>query len=236
MESYREIAPKADRLVEVISVLDEDEALVLARELVEVDYPGHLLVRRSLEGLKIVGRKYEEGQYFAAALVMAGEIMRQILEMINLTPAGGENSAQNETPGTVVLLGTIAGDIHDLGKDLVGEILKSHGYLVHDLGVDVAPEVFLSETISRRPDLVGISILISSSYPRLLKAVDLVRTMLPPGYRRPGVIIGGGAVNEMVFRHCQADLWCPDILKLPEVCRHWLNQAWPDPAPRSFSL
>lgn len=198
--------------------LDEDLALELAAGLLE-KLSGRDILNLTLEGLKIVGRRYETGEYYVAGLVMAGEIMRQILAMISahspLTHLEGERAG-------VVLVGTVEGDIHDLGKDMVKEVLSANGFEVHDLGVDVAPEVYLAETIRVQPDLVGLSILISSSYPALTKAVTQLRTLIPAGFKRPGIIIGGGAVDETVFKHIQADLWCRDLLSMGKICQEWI--------------
>jgi methanogenic corrinoid protein MtbC1 len=93
---------------------------------------------------------------------------------------------------------------------------------VHDLGVDVAPELYLAESIRLQPDLVGLSILISSGYPALTKAVTQLRNLIPAGFKRPGILIGGGAVDETVFEHTKADLWCRDLLTMGKICRDWI--------------
>jgi methanogenic corrinoid protein MtbC1 len=226
---------RIDDLIRHIGDLDEEEALSSAQDLAAGGYPGHQILRRCLEGLQIVGEKYEKGLYYASALVMAGEIMYQILDMVPID----ENTAAEPPQGgrcRSAVLGTIAGDIHALGKDLVSGILRGHGFAVHDLGVDIAPEVFLAEAIRRQPDIVGVSILMSSSYPALLKTVELLKTMIPNGHRQPGVIVGGGAVNETVYLKSRADLWCPDLLKLPDLCHDWLKRTRPDTADRIFTL
>ena len=207
------------QLIDHIADLDEDAALAAAEAHLQNQADGRQLLLAALEGLKIVGRRYEAGEYYVAGLVMAGEIMRQILEMVaDISPIPSEN---NHKPGSIVL-GTIEGDIHDLGKDLVKEVLVSHGFLVHDLGVDVAPEVFLAETIRLQPDMVGISILISTSYPALTRAVTHLKTMVPAGFRRPGIIVGGGAMDKAVFDHIKADLWCQEVMSAADLCSQWL--------------
>jgi len=209
------------QLINNIAELEEDGALAGAEELLRAEVGGREVLRAALEGLKVVGRRYEAGEYYVAGLVMAGEIMRQILEMVaDISPIFGDNGGQT---GTVVL-GTIEGDIHDLGKDLVKEVLVSHGFAVHDLGVDVAPEVFLAETIQLQPDLVGISILISTSYPALTRAVTHLKTMVPAGFKRPGIIVGGGAMDQAVFEHIKADIWCQDVMSAAALCLNWLEK------------
>ena len=208
------------RLTAAIADLDEDLSLEVADRLLG-EISGREILNLALEGLKIVGGRYEAGEYYVAGLVMAGEIMRQILQMVSArSPVA---LPEGERAG-VVVLGTVEGDIHDLGKDMVKEVLAANGFEVYDLGVDVAPEVYLAETIRFQPDLVGLSILISTSYPALTKAVTQLRTMIPAGFKRPGIMIGGGAVDETVFEHIQADLWCRDLMAMGDICRNWITR------------
>ncbi|MDL2259253.1 cobalamin-dependent protein [Deltaproteobacteria bacterium OttesenSCG-928-K17] len=208
----------AKELVTAIAELDEDLAVEIADRLLN-EISGREILNLALEGLKVVGARYEDGEYFVAGLVMAGEIMRQILQMVSeRSPV----TVQDDEQAGIVVLGTVEGDIHDLGKDMVKEVLMAHGFEVHDLGVDVAPEVFLAETIRWQPDLVGLSILISSCYPALNRTITQLRTLIPAGFKRPGIMVGGGAMDEAVFSHVKADLWCPDLMALGEVCRDWI--------------
>ena len=182
---------------------------------------GRLVLLTALEGLKAVGRRYESGEYYVSALIMAGEIMRLILDSVYET---APIFAPTSEDFGKVLLGTIEGDIHDLGKDLVKEVLLCHGFEIHDLGVDVAPEVFLAKAIELQPDIVGISVLISTSIPALTKAVHHLKTMMPNGYRKPGVVVGGGAMDQPFFEHTKADIWCQDIMELPRLCQSWISE------------
>lgn len=212
--------PQAARLVEAISDLDDEAALLAVEALLSKPDSGRQVLLAALEGLKAVGRRYESGEYFVSALVMAGEIMRQILDAVSEISPIFETIS--EGCGKIVL-GTIEGDIHDLGKDLAKEVLLCHGFNIHDLGVDVAPEVFLAKAIELQPDMVGISVLISTSMPALAKAVSHLKTMMPNGYRRPGVVVGGGAMDLPFFEHIKADVWCQDITELPKLCLDWID-------------
>lgn len=207
------------QLITAIADLDEDKSLEISANFLSQNSDKKIL-EAALEGLKIVGQRYEAGEYFIAGLVMAGEIMRQILAMVS---AKYSITKSNHAPSGVIVIGTIEGDIHDLGKDLAKEVLLANGFIVHDIGVDVAPEIFLAEAIRHQPDLVGISILISSSYPALTRAVTQLRTLIPAGFKRPGVVIGGGAVNQLVFEHIKADLWGRDLTLLGELCLNWIS-------------
>jgi methanogenic corrinoid protein MtbC1 len=221
--------PKRASLIEAISELDDEKALKAVEVLLAAPDSGRLVLLAALEGLKNVGRRYEAGEYYVSALVMAGEIMRQIVDTVTETTPLFESTS--ECFGSVVL-GTIEGDIHDLGKDLAKEVLLCHGFKIHDLGVDVAPEVFLAKAIELQPDIVGISVLISTSMPAMTRAVDHLKTMMPGGYRRPGVVVGGGALDQLFFEHTKADIWCQDIMDLPRLCLDWINQR-PGPGRKS---
>jgi methanogenic corrinoid protein MtbC1 len=222
---------KAEDLISPIAALDDVRALRLAKDILESGVPGQDVLRNSLEGLKLVGNNYEEGSCYLSGLVMGGWIMRSIIDLIRQIspiPSGGGAAG----PSGVVVLGTIEGDIHDLGKDLVGEVLQSHGFEVHDLGVDVASEQFLAQAIQLQPDLVAISILVNTCYPALARAVSQLKTMIPAGFKRPGVMIGGRAVDQAVFDHVKADLWSRDIMGVADQCRQWLGSNGPRTAPK----
>jgi Predicted cobalamin binding protein len=222
---------KARNLINHIAKLDEEEALSLAKTILENGAPGQDVLHYALEGLQLVGQKYENGGCYLSGLVMAGEIMRAIVDLIReISPIQTEGGKASGT----IILGTIEGDIHDLGKDLVREVLQSHGFVIHDLGVDVAPEQFLAKSIQIQPDLVAISILIRTCYPALSRAVNQIKTMIPAGFKRPGVIIGGSAVDQVVFEHVKADIWCPDIMDVTTQCREWLKGHNDIPTPKSL--
>ena len=139
-----------------------------------------------LEGQKIIGRLYEEQKFYLAGLILAHEMMRSILDVFTGLPA----FAPVKGKYGLVLVGTIEGDIHDLGKSIASMFLQAAGYDVVDLGVDVSPALFLSKTLELQPGMVGISCLIIQCLPALKRAVHLLKTEIPTDYRHPFVIIG----------------------------------------------
>ena len=209
-------AESRSRLQTLITELDEENTLELVRGLLADGADRLEFLDACLEGLNAVGRKYENGQYYVAALVMAGELMGQILEEINIRAL--EKVPDHQGHRGSIIIGTIEGDIHDLGKDLVKGVLQTSGFMVYDLGVDVAPEIFMAEAIHRQPDLVGISVLLNTCRHPLKRAVDLLKTMMPPGQKRPRLVIGGGAVSQDFFEVSGADVWSRDLLKIAAQC------------------
>ena len=177
-----------------------------------------MVVKICEDGLQQVGALYEHGEYFLAGLIMAGEIFRKATELI--VPYLGEAPASG---GGCVLLGTVKGDIHDMGKNLVAALLRCHGFNVHDLGVDVTPAAFLREVQARQPDVVGLSGLLTTSHAPMRDVVQMLRAGLAPGQQPRAIIIGGGAVDEAACRFVGADFWASDAMHGVRLCQQVLT-------------
>jgi methanogenic corrinoid protein MtbC1 len=116
-------------------------------------------------------------------------------------------------------LGTIASDIHDLGKNLFAILARSNGFKVIDLGVDVPPAHFLNKALQIKPDLIGISCLLTIALPELKEAVKLLHIELP----QSPVIIGGTCMDEQICHHVQADYWVRDAIQGLQTCQQILQ-------------
>jgi methanogenic corrinoid protein MtbC1 len=193
-----------DNLADMIADLKEEQALAaLMRLLVEGMAPD-VLLEGCMDGMRRVGKRFEEGRYYIAALIMAGEIMRRAAEIL-----GPHISADGtgKSKGTV-LLGTVQGDIHDLGKNLFADQLRFDGVEVVDLGIDVSPDTFLTEARKRKPDMVGLSCVLTSCISGLKDTIQVLRSNL--GDQRPPIIIGGACVDEKVREFSKADFCAQD--------------------------
>ncbi len=157
-------------------------------------------------GMRYVGEHYQTGKYFISGLIMAGEIFREA--MLILSPLLQDAPAGSDA-GSIVLC-TVRGDIHDLGKSLVAMMLCSYGFDVHDLGVDVQPDEVARQVRRLRPDIVGLSGLLSVATAGMNDTVDVLRDVSRDLGRDVPVIIGGGIVDEQMRRHTGADLWAND--------------------------
>ena len=209
-----------DKLVDQMTALQPGEVLQQVRNGLAAGEDPLVVVGLCQEGLRHVGDLYEKGEYFLAALIMAGEIFRQAMDLIvpHLAVA---------TPGLDcrVLLGTVQGDIHDMGKNLLGALLRCHGFSVQDLGVNVAPAEFLRQVEANRPDVVGLSGLLTTSHAPMREAVHLIRASLPPELQPKGIIIGGAAVNEQVRQFVGADYSATDAMHGVRLCQQIMAQA-----------
>jgi methanogenic corrinoid protein MtbC1 len=179
------------------------------------------IMEQCQEGVRQVGLLYEERRYFVSGLIMAGEILRQVLESIE--PALERGPAHGSP--TTVLLGTVHGDIHDIGKNIVHMLLRGNGFTVADLGVDVPPETFVSEVRRVKPAVVGLSGLLTIAFDAMRDTVSLIRSELP---HPPPILIGGGMVDEKVCRYVGADYWAPDATSGLRLCERLAAPSAPD--------
>ncbi len=195
--------------------LDEEQVLALVEEALEKGAGGLAVVHACEGGMRMVGERYERQEVYLAGLIMAGEIFRQVMTVTQL-------SLELEMAGTgsgKVLLGTVAGDIHNIGKNMVRMALRSFGFTVTDLGVDVPPARFLEEARSFEPDVIGLSGLVSASYQSMRTTIELVHAGAEELGRRLPVVIGGGTIDERVCNFVGADYWTTDAMEGVRICQ-----------------
>jgi len=201
-------------LIAAISDLQEEMALALVRQRLAAGDDPLLIIEACQEGMRQVGLRYERHEYYLAGLIMAGEIFSQVMELLRPVV---ERQVSDRASGCI-LLGTVRGDIHDLGKNIVNMLLSCHNFAVHDLGVDVSPATFAQQAAQTRPHVVGLSGLLTSAYDAMRETVTLLRAQ---GYEEP-IIIGGGQISEEVCQYVGADYWTTDGVAGVELCKRLL--------------
>jgi 5-methyltetrahydrofolate--homocysteine methyltransferase len=162
------------------------------------------IIREGLgKGMQVVGERYEKGEYFLSELIMAGVTMRE--GMVLMEPYfKGQTS---ETRGKI-LIGTVEGDLHDIGKNIVATMLRSAEFEVHDLGVDVPPETFVKKTEEIKPDIVALSALLSVT---LGKVQETIRALSDSSLRKDlKIMIGGSCLNLKIAKELGADAFGRD--------------------------
>jgi methanogenic corrinoid protein MtbC1 len=210
--------PRAE-LIRRVADLKEQEALALVQTRLEMnDDPLHI-VEDCQEGLQQVGERYERQEYYLSGLIMAGEIFREAMEI--LTPIIEVRFSGNENG--VILLGTVAGDIHDIGKNNLSLLLTSYGFTVHDLGVDVPPSEFLYKALEIRPDIIGLSGLLTSSYDSMRETVQLIHGSTDRQIAATPIVLGGNQLNEQVCEYIGADDWVSDAMTGVRLCQRLIN-------------
>jgi methanogenic corrinoid protein MtbC1 len=195
-------------LVGRVAALDEQGALEAVQARVAAGDDAMTIIADCQRGMQLVGEEYASGEYFISGLIMAGEIFRETMEILEpLLPAAGER-ASLEAPGGVLIC-TVRGDIHDLGKSIVIMMLRSYGLVVHDLGVDVSPKDVVRKALEVRPDILGLSGLLAAAAEGMKATVAAVRDAGGPIRTLP-IIIGGGIASEETCAWTGADLWASD--------------------------
>jgi methanogenic corrinoid protein MtbC1 len=205
-------------LIHHVAELNEQAVLALAQERLSDGDDPLSIVEDCQEGMRRVGERYEQGRYYLSGLIMAGEIFREVMELaqpVIEAQISGEKSGR-------VLLGTVQGDIHDIGKNIQGMLLSCHGFTVYDLGVDVPPAEFLAQAKKVKPDIIGLSGLLTSSYDVMRDTITLIREPTVPELADLPIIIGGTSINEQVCQYVGADHWVVNSMEGVRLCQRLL--------------
>lgn len=203
-----------------VADLNENEVLSLVEERIAAGHDPLAIVEDCQEGLRQVGVRYEQQEYYLSGLIMAGEIFREVMEMVQ--PIIEERFTGNESG--VILLGTVKGDIHDIGKNNLSMLLTCHGFSVHDLGVDVPPSEFLLQAIQVQPNIIGLSGLLTSSYDAMKETINMIRISGDATISSVPIVIGGNQLNEQVCRYVGAEHWVNDAMTGVRLCQQLLAQ------------
>jgi len=165
--------------------------------------PEKILNQGLISGMAEVGRLFEEGEFFVPEMLIAARAMKAGLELLRPHLAAANVKAVGK-----VVLGTVQGDLHDIGKNLVGMMLEGAGFEVVDLGTDVSPDKFVAAVKEHKPDLVGCSALLTTTMPKMKTTIQA----LTEGGLRASVkvMIGGAPVTEKYAAEIGADLYAPD--------------------------
>jgi methanogenic corrinoid protein MtbC1 len=204
-----------DQMIDLLADLEEEAVLEQVRKRIAAgDDPLHILEDCN-EGMRQVGQRYERGEFFVSGLIMSGEIFREVVELVEPLL---QQRMQGRTSGTV-LVGTVSGDIHDIGKNITGMLLACYGFTVIDLGVDVPPAVFASKAIEVKPDVVGLSGLITASFEAMKATVAELRAQAEAQHCSFPIVIGGGMIDEQVCRYVGADYWVNNAMDGVRLCQ-----------------
>jgi len=209
---------KSRTLIQLIAGMQEQEAISLAREMLDDGYDPISLLAHCREAMEIVGGRYEKGEYFLPELMLAGEMLSAIGTLAKpLIPQG---SSSTRDAGTVVI-GTVHGDLHDIGKNIVTFMLDINGYNVVDLGIDVPVETFIASIREHKPQVVGLSGFLTIAFGSMKETIDAIATArLRDGLK---IMIGGGQVDETVRNFTGADAFGLNAMEAIALCRNWIR-------------
>ncbi len=208
-----------EALVKAISAIKEDEAVRLVQEAIDKGDDPMSILNDCQTAMNIVGERYESGEYYLPELIMSGEVLQTISDIVKPVMQSNDGGDIGGKKGKVVL-GTVRGDIHDIGKDIVGFMLDVNGFEVHDLGVDVPEAKFIEAVKKVEPQVVALSGFLTLAYDSMKSTVEaLAAAGLRDGLK---VIIGGGQMNEMVKNHVAADAYGMDAVAAVRLVKQWI--------------
>lgn len=201
------------QLADALATLDEEEVAKLVHEKIDAGIDAVSILNECRNGMDIVGERYKSGEYFLSELVVSGEIFKDSMKVLEPHLKAGKHT---DTLARMVL-GTVKGDIHNIGKDIVNVLLGAAGFEVFDLGVDVEPRIFVEKLVETEAPILGMSGLLTPSFESMKETVTAVEAA---GLRdKVKIIVGGGVVTELVWKYVGADAFTSDGLKGVEICK-----------------
>ena len=204
-------------LVNLLADLKEDEVLKLARERLDAGEEPLKILEDSRKAMEIVGKRFADGEYFLPELVYSGELLKLITEMVK-----PELSQVTETRrlGKVVI-GTVAGDIHDIGLNIVDFMLDVNGFEVYNLGVDVPTEIFVEKLKETNARILGLSGFLTPAFDAMKETVQAVEAAGLRGITK--IMIGGGQIDDEVRKYTTADAYGKDAMVAVSLAKEWIG-------------
>jgi methanogenic corrinoid protein MtbC1 len=203
-------------IAQKLADLEEEAFLNLLRQELDARADPMAILEDCRAGMVLVGKRFEENTYFISDLMMAGELFRQATNLLEPKMQLSGDASRGK-----VVVGTVKGDIHNIGKDLVVGMLKAANYDVHDLGVDVPPEKFIDVLKETKARVLGLSALLTTAFESMKDTVDAIKEAgIRSGVK---IMIGGGPVNQEVVEYSGADDWGADAQKAVTLCNRFME-------------
>jgi methanogenic corrinoid protein MtbC1 len=206
------------KLIELMADLKEEETSARVKELVEAKTDPLEILAAARAAMEVVGKRFETSEYFIPDLVMAGEILTAITAVVKpLMTKGMEGPKKGR-----VLIATVDGDIHDIGKDIVVFMLEVSGYEVLDLGIDVPIETVVEKTREFQPRVVGLSAFLTLAFDSMKQTIEAIEAA---GLRKNlKIMIGGGQIDEEIRQYVKADGYGRDAIAAVNFCKEWIGE------------
>jgi methanogenic corrinoid protein MtbC1 len=208
-----------EKIANTVAELCKSEKLnELILNAISEDVPVVEIVEKGLsKGLDIVGEKYETLEYFLAELIYSGDLVAGAMSILEPHLKGVKLKIKG-----IIAIGTVQGDVHDIGKNIVAMLMKFRGWMVHDLGVDLPPERFVEAVKQIKPDILGMTSLLTTTTPMFKITIDNLKEA---GLRsKVKVIIGGNAATEEIMHNSGADAWTTSAEDGIKKCEMWVKE------------
>ena len=208
------------QLIAWLADMDEEQALARANKMLLEDGANPMRVLDICRAaMDIVGKRFEDGEYFLPELVLAGEMLDQIGRVAKPLIKQGDGEASAKLGK--VLIGTVHGDLHDIGKNIVTFMLDINGFEVKDIGVDVPVQTFIEEINAYQPDIVGLSGFLTLAFDSMK---DTIKAFGEAGIRdKFKVMIGGGQIDETVRAYTGADAFGVNAVEAVSLSKKWMG-------------
>ncbi len=216
------MSDQKSQLIDHIVEMREEEALGLTQQMLDAGYDPLQLLAHCREAMDQVGKRFESQEYFLPELMMAGDMLSQISDIAKPLINKGETGEAANTHGTVVI-GTVNGDLHDIGKDIVTFMLEINGFKVIDLGIDVPVSDFVEAIQEHQPQVVGLSGFLTLAFDAMKQTVDAIEAADLRDELK--IMIGGGQVDESIKIHTGADAFGMNAMDAVNLCRDWMGVA-----------
>ncbi|MHC1591947.1 MAG: cobalamin B12-binding domain-containing protein [Candidatus Helarchaeales archaeon] len=208
----------ADFIEEIVE-LNEEEVLRILKERLANNEPPMKIMDDVKVAMKEIGDRFSNGIYFLPDLMMSGEILRQIFEEIAPKLKSAEDTTKKKGK---ILLGTVEGDIHDIGKDIVKFLLETNGYEVLDLGVDVPADTFVEKMKEFKPDILALSGFLTLAFDAMKKTIEKI---IEAGMRDSvKIMIGGGTIDENIVSYVKADAYGESAMDAVTLADKWMEE------------
>lgn len=207
------------KLVDFIVEMKSAEALQLTAEMLDAGTTPTVILDVCRQAMDIVGRKFEAQEYFVPELMLAGDMLERISALVKPRLSNTGEGAQ--VKHGKVLIGTVAGDLHDIGKNIVTFMLDVNGFEVKDIGIDVQIPVFLDAIREFQPDVVGLSGFLTLAFDSMKETIEAISEA---GLREQvNIMIGGGQVDDMVCNYTGADAFGLNAMQAVKQCKQWVG-------------
>ena len=203
--------------INLLADLEEEEVIKLTKQRLEAGEEALAILEDSRKAMEVVGDRFAEGQYFIPELVYSGELLKQITELVkpHLTQTGDTKHLGK------VVIGTVAGDIHDIGLNIVEFMLSVNGFEVYNLGVDIPAEKFVEKMKETSAPVLGLSGFLTLAFDAMK---DTVEALEAAGIRdKMKIMIGGGLMDDEIMKYAKADAYGSDAMAAVSLSKKWIG-------------
>jgi methanogenic corrinoid protein MtbC1 len=210
----------SEEYVKLLADLEEEKVLDLTKKRLDSGEDPMNILNDTRAGMAVVGKRFADGEYFLPELVFSGELLNSVTALVKPLLKSGDGGSNEKKLGKVVI-GTVAGDIHDIGLNIVEFMLDVNGFEVTNLGVDVPAQKFVDAVKEQQPQVVGLSGFLTPAFDAMK---DTVEALEKAGLRdKVKVMIGGGQMDDEVRKYAKADAFGKDAMAAVSLAKGWVG-------------